>query len=488
MIDDETKEKARRLVRDAGRWLWAANDVLSAVHRAREGSILSKGLAVATIAGKAIQMAFPEQTPRDQLLSRGYKLADVGLGSFFCARLMASGPHKTVLLDGDEDSARFVFWDAAGETEAVAAVYEKDRWVDGPFVKNGKTEFLSAAIEPTIWQGHDLMVGVGRSVSRRESEREVLELVNMKEPGVYIGEPGVDWFVERLKRHGDETRSMLLVGPTGAGKSTLGRLIARQLHGKGRVLKISSQALKQCTSPDVVDLVVVLRPDVLLLDDVSMIDDQNHRREGADDHMLELFEALHGKAKLLIATLMSHRYDQRESRPLQDGNDPGELYYGGCRPGRVDEVVFVRRPSPRVREQILLHYLGGMEAAETLGITKKLLADMVDRCHGLTGAYLGEVAHRFKVHGIKNYKSEIQSVVAAAPRDGGGPGLRIARRSRKVLRADWKKAREARRARRKAAKEKALEETLTKAMEIMDKKMAQKTNEKPTKSAKKRSK
>ena len=465
-FNDETKEKARRLVRDAGRWLWAANNVLSAVHRAREGSILSKGLAVASIAGKAISMVFPEQTPRDQIVARGYKLADVGLGSFFCSRLMSSGPHRTVLLDGDKDSVRFVFWDAAGETDAVAAVYEKDHWIDGPFLKGGRADLLAAAIESSTWRGSDLMLGVGRSVSRRESEAERLELVSMKDPGVYIGEPGVDWFVERLKRHGDETRSMLLVGPTGAGKSTLGRLIARQLHDKGRVLKISSQALKQFASPDVVDLVVVLKPDVLLLDDVSMIDDR-HRDGGADDQMLELFEALHGKAKLLIATLMNRRFaDRDESKPRQDGDDPGENYYGGCRPGRIDEVVYVKRPAPRVREQILLHYLGGKEATEALGITKALLADMVERCHGLTGAYLGEVAHRFKVHGIKNYKSEIQSVVAAAPQEGDGP--RWARRhgKRRIVSVYSKrKNREERLKKQKLAKEKALEATLEKVVE-----------------------
>ncbi len=44
---------------------------------------------------------------------------------------------------------------------------------------------------------------------------------------------------------------------------------------------------------------------------------------------------------------------------------------------------------------------------------------MVRLCESLTGAYLGEVAHRVKVHGIKNYRSEIKSIVAAAPRDNG---------------------------------------------------------------------
>lgn len=442
MIDDETKEKARRLVRDAGRWLWAANDVLSAVHRAREGSILSKGLAAATIAGKAISMLFPIQTPRDQLVARGYKPAPVGLGSFFCSRLMAAGPGRSVLIDGDEDAARFVFWDAPAEPDAVAAVYEKDRWIDGPFVKGGRNELLAAAIEPATWRdGQDLMVGVGRSVLRRDRE-ETLELVPMTPPGVYIGEPGVDWFVERLKRHGDETRSLLLVGPTGVGKSTLGRLIARNLLGGGRVLKISSKALTMCEAPDVIDLVVTLRPDVLLLDDVSMIDVDRHG-PGSQQQMLELLEALHGKAKLLVATLMS------DSRILADQVEPrdGANYYSGMRPGRIDEVVIVKRPSPRVREQILLHYLGGADAMAALGVTKGVLADMVRRCDGLTGAYLGEVAHRVKVHGVKNYKSEIQSVKAAAP--SAVRRFAVARRhgSWSLRRLEQRKRRKARRAR-----------------------------------------
>lgn len=464
MIDDETKEKAKRLVKDAGRWLWATNDALSALHQAREGSLLSKGLAAATIAGKAISMIFPDQTPRDQLLAKGYKPANVGLGSFFCARLMSSGPHKSVSLDGDDDSDRFVFWDAAGEVDAVAAVYRKDRWVDGPFLKNGKAELLAAAVEPTVWHGHDLMVGVGRSILRRDQE-ETLELLPMKPPGVYIGEPGVEWFVERLKRHGDETRSMLLVGPTGVGKSTLGRLIARDLVGGGRVLKISSQALKSCTAPDVVDLVTTLKPDVLLLDDVSSIDD--HRRHHLIDNnqMLELLEALHGKAKLLVATLMSepdqpHRYVDGHG----DAEGGGSNYFSGMRPGRVDEVVLVKKPSPRVREEILRHYLGGDYAMKTLGVTRGILSDVVKRCDGLTGAYLGEVAHRFKVHGVKNYKSEIQSVLAAAPASLMMSVRAIRRSRRRRLQRFSKKDAMARRAKHEAEAKEKLKEVMKEAI------------------------
>ncbi len=456
MIDDEMKSKIRRTVKDARKWFVAASDMLADAHRARDGGAVSKGLATFSAFGTMLRLLLPDETPRDQLVGRGYKPAEVGLGNFFCERLMSSDlPRRSASLDSDADGLRFVFWDAEDEPDAVAAVYKKDRWSDGPFVKGGRTELLASACEKAVWHGSDLMVGVGRSLSHRgheadDEEDEIraggvsLELATMKPPGVYIGEPGTDWFVERLRRHGNETRSMLLVGATGAGKSTLGRLIARQLHDNGRVLKISSRALKQLNSLDVVDLVVILRPDVLLLDDVSRIDDQ-HRREGTDDQMLELFEALHGKARLVIATLMNHRYSNRdENRPRQDGDDPGENYYGGCRPGRIDEVVFVKRPSPRVCRQILLHYLGGEKAAEALGIKETLLGDIVERCRGLAGAYLGEVAHRLKVHGIENYKSEIKSVVAAAPKENHNRPHFARRRHNSKVAAERRKAREAR--------------------------------------------
>lgn len=456
MIDENAKERAKRFVRDAGRWLWAANDALVAVHHAKDGSLLSRGLAAATIAGKAISMLLPDKTPRDQLLARGYKTSEVGLGSFFCSRLMAAGPNLSVSVDGDDGALRFLFWDVDGEQRAVAAVYDKDRWVDGPFVKAGREEFLAKAIEPGVWQGHDLMLGVGRSMIRRDQE-ETLELVPMKPPGVYIGEPGVEWFVERLRRHGDETRSMLLVGPTGIGKSTLGRLIAKELHAGGRVLKISSQALKHCMAPDVIDLVVVLKPDVLLLDDVSTID---HRRNGdTDQQLLELLEALHGKAKLLIATLMN---DFRGHPQLQDTSDGGN-YFSGMRPGRIDEVVVVKRPSPRVREKILRHYIGGDAQVESLGITQKLMADIVKRCDGLTGAYLGEVAHRFKVHGVKSYKSEINSVKSAAPEFFSGAGLPLRVRRRRSVRTMRKQAAKARAEREDRTKD-AIKEAVKEAV------------------------
>ncbi len=423
------KARLRRWQRDATKWLTAAGDVLSSLHRARFGGPVSRGLAVASTAGTVMRLVFPDESPHDQLVGKGYKLLDDGLGAFFCDRLMHSDlPRKAVQVDGageDDGGQRFVFWDAPdAETgvdvpRGVAAVYERERWVEGPFVRGGRIELLSASVQKAVWGSRDLMLAVAsRSHVSRDAPSNPFELLPMEPPGTYIGEPGVEWFAERLARHHGETRSMLLVGPTGAGKSTLGRLIAGRAVEDGRTLKIASQALKLCSAADILELVIVLGPSVLLLDDVTMI--ETHRGD-TNEQMLELMEALHGKAKLVIATLMT------EDVPLsyRDGTEvEGSLYYSGMRPGRVDEVVRVKRPAPRTRKAILLHYFGGKDAAKAAGVTRSILNDIIERTAGLTGAYLREVVHRIKVHGIEKYKSEVASIRAAAPR----VGMRHARR------------------------------------------------------------
>lgn len=419
--------------RTTNRWLSGADNALSALYLAREGSVLSRGLAVASVVGVVAKLVFPAQQPSDYLRYLGYEEADTALGALICAGMIDSDEGREELFS---KQIRIIFWDIEGESRAIAAIYRDDELETGPFFLKGSRNALVLAARKVVWgQGSDIMLTT-RSEHGDNPRRESLPfaLVKMEDPGPYYGDPGVDWYVNRIKAHDGSsfTRSMLLTGPTGVGKSTLGRLVARELdHGK--TLKIAGRALPHFSPADVVDLVNVLQPSVLLLDDISMIDTGG---EGTGV-MLEMLESLHGKAKVIIATLMmdgghggarsmvplGKRRVRRRRNPSrktfsgeQDGDDRGGQYFSGMRPGRIDEVIKLKRPSDRMRRLILLHYLGGEEEAAKVGV-KGVLDDIVERCGGLTGAYLKEVAYRLRVHGIKSYKSEIINIKASCPHD-----------------------------------------------------------------------
>jgi energy-coupling factor transporter ATP-binding protein EcfA2 len=234
----------------------------------------------------------------------------------------------------------------------------------------------------------------------------------MDPPGVFIGEPGLDWFVGRVRRHeGDGTRTVMLVGASGSGKSTLGRLVARELGlGAKRTLKVSSRVLRALPMNNLLDAISMLCPDVLLVDDVAGMIYETEHGSGAGNAaelLLDFLESLRGRVQLAILTFMADR--------IGSGDDGGGVrYFQGLRPGRIDEILTVKRPSPRVTEKILAHYLVDPAAA---GLTPAMFRDAARRCSkaGLTGAFLCEVARRIRVHGAATYKGEIQQIVACSP-------------------------------------------------------------------------
>lgn len=407
-IDVKQILSSRHNVARVTRWLHTADKVLDSMFKAREGSRLSQGLAVAGAVGAVLDALVPERSPHDQLLDMGYKPLSLGLGEFFCGLLQQSDlPSRQLQLSA---ASSLVLW-SVDSTESVAAIYNNDSYTSGPYSLGGDPRLAQVALRSVAWEGsHDLMLD-----TVNKGNTYVLQEIN--EPGVYFGVPGLEWFVDRLRRHEGETRSMLLVGPTGVGKSTLGRLISREIDG-GKLIKVGARVIRNCSVTDLIEVAEFLSPDVLLLDDISMVVSSHRPDEGNNGQMLELMEGLHGKARLVVATLMLEpdrggggigRYVTRSR--FDSGND----HFDGMRPGRVDEVVRIKRPSPQIREKILLHYLGGEAGLIEHKVTKKALKDMVKRTEGLTGAYLKEVAHRVKIHGIKTYRGEIKSILQAAP-------------------------------------------------------------------------
>ena len=244
-----------------------------------------------------------------------------------------------------------------------------------------------------VWERGDSLMLTAKN--QRWSTHYSLKPMNA--PGAFVGDPSPEKLAQRLCESGDKaTRSMLLVGPTGSGKSTLARLVSRNIAGDERTLKVSSDALKMCEPDALIDMLKSIQPNVLLLDDVPFDE------EFATTKLLALYEALYGQTKVIITTYMDD--------DIKDGAEDGSLYWPGMRPGRIDEVFYIKRPSPDHRRQILSHYLKD-------DLSEKKMGKIVESTELLTGAYLAEVAYRINTYGAKSWKEEVAAVRRTAPLD-----------------------------------------------------------------------
>lgn len=174
-------------------------------------------------------------------------------------------------------------------------------------------------------------------------------------------------------------RSIFLLGAPGTGKSCMMRYMAHLF--KGFCLRIRLEDLKTLSARTLVGAVEILRPDVLLIDDLD-------RFIGGDDpggstkasHLLEALEKINQKVKLFIV-----------SANFSEGITDAML-----RPGRFDEIETIET----IDEEIVEKMLEGCSPAEI----KKLIK--------LPIAYIAEISKRAKVLGIKEAISEVDLLLS----------------------------------------------------------------------------
>lgn len=405
------KWSATPALKEAQRWLSTTDKVLAAAYHARGGNVVSQVLAGASVTGAVLNAFIPQKSAHDRLSQRDFKVVETSIGMFFCDALYRSSlPRSEIRVD---EQTRIVTWQDQG-TDVVAAVYDRDDFLAGPYVLDGDSSHLSRILSRVTWASdRDLVftASVSQRGRRKRSDEDTKYRLDVMPPASpYIGEPGVDYYVQRLRDHEKRGRtvrgrSMLLVGPSGVGKGVLARNIAQQLRdSEGRILEISNEALSATSTQDVIDLATYLQPSILLLDDLDLFPG-----EGTPDMLLALLEAIYGKVRLLIGTVM-HQDD--EDAPFRyrfsSNKEPGSLYVHGIRPGRIDEIYKLDPPGDEVRERLLLSYLDGID------ISPAILRQVVRATAGLTGAYLSEVAHRIRIHGLENWKKEVVAVKTAA--------------------------------------------------------------------------
>jgi len=390
-----------RAIQRNAHWFSAANEVLAVLFAARGGGPVSKGLAVMSAFGTALDNFFPGESAWDIMRQRGYKDTDYSIGGFLCDTLLRSDLDRVVMVVGL--GTQIVFWET--ERGGIAAVYNGTQYSDGPYLMDGDEDYFIERLREVVWsQGNDLMLSAKRGTDRYSWRGAgKFRLTPMLPPGPYIGKRRPEDIAARLARYGDVARTVLLRGPTGIGKSVMARHVAGLLGKEGnRTLKIAASILKSCRFDEVTAFVRFFQPTVLLLDDLDLDDDSN------TEEFLTMLEALRAPDCLVIVTMMT---------PTEPDKEPtiGDWHFAGMRPGRIDETFTFYLPDPRERADILRLYFQEFQVAEPAKRTMNAIVKATDK---LPGAYLMEVARRIAVHGIKDWKAEIQNVRRTAPANG----------------------------------------------------------------------
>lgn len=181
-------------------------------------------------------------------------------------------------------------------------------------------------------------------------------------------------------------RKILLYGPPGCGKTSIARSMAQE---SGRVLAIDSSVIRKASTDNVMSTIMLLRPHVLLLDDMD--------RYGTGDmeRMLHNVEFL-GKRQngitssgdtIIIGTVNAI-----------DQIDPALL-----RPGRFDEVQHVTEPLPEHRQAIITHYLRKFK----VDLDAVLLTELTD---GMSPADIREIVASVASVGVEYLNVEVARV------------------------------------------------------------------------------
>lgn len=367
-------------------WFDLAREALTQVHQAREGGFTSKVLAGTSILGLAVTRSVGQPTPARVLSERGYHLIDTVIGGFLSEIIEREEPVRKESFNNDSELR---FW---GKNEEVAFLYNEQKYDSGPFIR-GDDQILIEQITRCIWSNERDLQLVQKLSGWYYKAYGKFDLAPVQQPGPYIGKRTAKDYLQRLRRYGDQPRTILIEGPSGVGKSVLARHIATAIAGCRRTLRMPGRNLQFWNPNELPQIVKYLQPAILLIDDVNLSSDSKN--------LLEIFESLRVDGRTTIVTRM-----------IDVGNaerKPGGMYIEGMRPGRIDEVITLRAPSREDRELILRHYFGHHPPSE------QVIARILNKTDGLTGAYLAEIAGRITFHGEESWEEEVDEVLYFAP-------------------------------------------------------------------------
>ncbi len=228
------------------------------------------------------------------------------------------------------------------------------------------------------------------------SDYDTLELCPFHPASVYIGTPAIEDI--SIKNHDGTSRSIIIIGNTGSGKTTMSHLIAQKIGGN--TLKIASREFNDFPLKWIISLLGYLQPSILLLDDIQyLLENQENY-----DTLLTSLEGLN-QNYTVVGTVMN------------DGTilvEPSRFYYPGMRPGRIDEIILLQPHDDETRKKILKYYL-------VSNLTEQQLDCLISVTRGLSGAYLKQLSFKIDTCGFAGWEHYVAVIRATAPLSMSNP-------------------------------------------------------------------
>jgi transitional endoplasmic reticulum ATPase len=176
-------------------------------------------------------------------------------------------------------------------------------------------------------------------------------------------------------------RGVLIAGPPGTGKTTIGRALAHRLKSKFFLIDGTVVAGSSDFFDDVKGIFERARrnaPSVVFIDDTDVIFDEN-ANPGFYRYLLTVLDGLESASSERVCVMMT-------------AMNPGGLPAAILRSGRVELWLETRLPDAPAREQILRDRLAGIDAFASAD-----LAQIAESSRGFTGADLKAVVEDAKL-------------------------------------------------------------------------------------------
>ena len=383
------KTKLWEASNQASRAMAPYQGIFTALRAASES--ISEASRTSTVLG-AVAAASSLASVATEIASALDKSLKPNVGSSFLDRLSLSGDQALIQLliplatekrEMGEGGVQFT-WMMEGHIILRAVSYDDHYSVEWSLYND---EMLKKLID-SVWrrQIEQNYNWLNIEVNGRNSRGDDRALVHFRsissEPPVGNQFRDLDVAFNRSKHR---SRSVLaLIGPTGAGKTSA--VLSR--YKKEKVLSLRVQ--EAWAFSGLTKLIEVLQPDVLVFDDVELT-------SSFSEPLARIIEVCGEFVPMVIMTYMKDDIGFEELKP-------GDVYWPGLRPGRVDDLIIIHPPKEEDRKIILAHFQ----------CPSDLLEEAAKESEGLTGAFLKELAFRLQ-QGFP-VKESIQRLRLQAPR------------------------------------------------------------------------